>query len=210
MAFVFFLFQFLLLTCCSDALSWLKVGGERHARPGVRFYPERRTTRRFLLASGRDDGHDDEYEFQATSWDGMPNNNQTLVTREMFQRHLLQDPVVVKRKSGGGNKSNNNNNNKGYKILDNRDSLPFRVEHVTPDPYTHPEIKRMKVKKAAPRRPGSSIEEGLLSSIFDVGAAARNSNQDDKGKTMVGEFILDKHTTTGDLLEIGDVQYKVS
>ena len=114
----------------------------------------------------------------------------------MFQRELLQDPVV-KRSKGKSNKS-------GYKVLDNRDSLPFRVEQVTPDPYTHPDIKKKKMKKV-PRRSGT-IEEGLLSSVYSIGS--NNDNNDDK--TMVGEFMLDKHTTSGDLLEIGDVQYKVS
>ncbi|KAL7574448.1 hypothetical protein ACA910_015819 [Epithemia clementina (nom. ined.)] len=148
-----------------------------------------------------DDGYDEKDSMSSS----FSSTNQTLVTREIFQRDLLLDPVV--KRSKGGKNSNNNNKSSGYKILDNRDSLPFRVEHVTPDPYTHPDVKRKKMKKV-PRRPGS-IEEGLLSSVYDIGGVLESSNDKLDGKTMVGEFVLDKHTTTGDLLEIGDMQYKV-
>ena len=184
-----------------------------HVNPRVWELQERpsvvvRRQRPGLQLASDSNGDEDELDF----FESNNNNNETLVTREMFQRDLLQDPVVVKR----------NNNNKGkngksrYMILDNRDSLPFRVEHVTPDPYTHPELKKKKIKKV-PRRPGS-IEDGLISSVYDIGRTAGKGDDDDNddvrtnddGKSMVGEFLLDKHTTTGDLLEIGEVQYRVS
>jgi len=121
-----------------------------------------------------------------------PTNNDTLVTREMFQRELLADPVV-KRKKGKRTE---------YKVLDNRDSLPFRVENQVPDPYTKKELKQKQAKKV--RKHPNTIEEGLKSSLY----VQDETNKDD-GRTMIGEYFLDKHTTTGDVLEIGDVQYKV-
>ena len=120
-----------------------------------------------------------------------PNNNDTLVTREVFQREMLADPVV-KRKKGKRTE---------YKVLDNRDSLPFRVENQVPDPYTRKEVKKKRQNKV--RKQPSAIEEGLKSSLY------MNDSDKDDGRTMLGEYFLDKHTTTGDLLEIGDVQYKV-
>jgi hypothetical protein len=119
--------------------------------------------------------------------------NETVVTTEMFQRELLADPVVKRKK---GRKTD-------YKVLDNRDSLPFRVEHTVPDPYTHPDVKRKKANKV--KRQLNSVEEGLKSSLFLNSGDGSN----DDGRTSLGEYNLDKHTTTGDLLEIGDIQYKV-
>ena len=71
-------------------------------------------------------------------------DNPEMVTREMLHRDLLGDPQVRrKRKNGKG---------EGYKPLDNRDHLPFAVEKITPDPYTHPETKTLQAKKCRPTR----------------------------------------------------------
>ena len=112
-------------------------------------------------------------------------HNDTLVTREMFQRELLADPVVKRKK---GRQSTE------YKVLDNRDALPFRIENQVPDPYTKKEVKRKNANKV--RKRPSSIEEGLKSSLY-------TDDLSDSDKTMLGDYYLDKHTTTGDLLEIG-------
>ena len=120
-----------------------------------------------------------------------PTNNDTLVTREMFQRELLADPVV-KRKKGKQTE---------YKVLDNRDALPFRVENQVPDPYTKKELKKKQANKV--KKQPNTIEEGLKSSLYMDDASK------DDGRTMIGEYFLDKHTTTGDVLEIGGAQYKV-
>lgn len=118
--------------------------------------------------------------------------NSTLVTKEMFLRDQLVDPVV-KRK--GKNKKS------GYKVLDNRDTLPFSVEMTTPDPYTHPETKKKNAKRNKVPRKKDAIE-GIASALY--------KESDDGLGTKLGEFELDKLTTTGDLIEIGDVQYKVT
>lgn len=124
--------------------------------------------------------------------------NEAIVTREMFQKELLKDPLVRRKKNKGGSQS--------YRVLDNRDSLPFQIEHAIPDPYTHPEVKRKQANKV--RKKAGSIENGLASSLY---ATSSNDKDDDEesNKTLLGEFVLDKYTTTGDILEIGDVQYKV-
>jgi len=121
--------------------------------------------------------------------------NGTVVTKEMFMREMLQDPVV-KRKG----------KNRQYKPLDNRDSLPYQVEIPTPDPYTHPEQKRKLASKNRVKKKPNAIEHGISSSLY---SADGTDSDETNTKTLLGEFVLDKHTTTGDLLQIGDKQYKV-
>ena len=117
--------------------------------------------------------------------------NDTIVTREMFMRDLLEDPKVRRKTKGSG-----------YKVLDNRDSLPYQVQLSTPDPYTHPDVKRKNVKKLRKRL--DSVEERIASSLF-----TSNNDESNTDMTLLGEFSLDKHTTTGDLIAIGDTEYRV-
>lgn len=175
-------------------------------------------------------------------------SNDTIITKEMFLRDLLRHPndelydteedesasnsdrtskntsdeenssssVSVKRKDKKSKK-------RGYRVLDNRDSLPFAVNLVTPDPYTHPDIKKDKARKQSviPPKRHDAVEAGVSSSLFidagnDVGKAKKgngeaksSSNIPTDPSTWIGDFVLDKLTTTGDILEIGDRQYKV-
>lgn len=117
--------------------------------------------------------------------------NETIVTKEMFLRDLLEEPVVKRKKA----------KRTEYKVLDNRDSLPFSVRVATPDPYTHPDLKRRNAQKVKKRR--DSIEECISSALH----VANDGTSD--ARTLLGEFHLDKHTTTGDLLHIGNVEYRV-
>ena len=111
------------------------------------------------------------------------------MTREQFQRDLLEDPKVKRKKRNGR-----------YKPLDNRDHLPFAVKKITPDPYTHPEVKKDKRKTAKTKK--SDLDHHLASS--------RLFTEDDKGdSTLLGEFKLDKSTTSGDVIIIGDREYQV-
>lgn len=170
----------------------------------------------------------------AKSKDDSGNSNETdVVTKEMFLRDLLRDPsdeededeegdisskdVTVKRK----NKKGRSGNHKPYKVLDNRDTLPFAVEVATPDPYTHPEVKKQKALKnsVTPKKRHDSIESSVSSSLFvqsysgssKKGAKGSDvtSSSADNARTWLGDFQLDKLTTTGDVLEIGDRQFKV-
>mmetsp|Transcript_21332 Transcript_21332/g.61489 ORF Transcript_21332/g.61489 Transcript_21332/m.61489 type:complete len:219 (-) Transcript_21332:66-722(-) len=115
-------------------------------------------------------------------------DDEDVVTREMLQRDLLKDPKV-KRKKGKG---------KGYEPMDNRDHLPFAVKKITPDPYTPPHVKRQRQAKA-PKRKAPDLE--LVGSRLKL-------KQDDTS-TVLGEFQLDKSTTSGDIIELGNRQYKV-
>lgn len=123
-----------------------------------------------------------------------------IVTKEMFLRDMLKTPdeVFIKKKTSKGR----NNNNQEYKVLDNRDILPFVVQLQTPDPYTHPEIKRKNAVIKKKRK--DAIEEQIASTLYRTDIDTNNAD-----KTLLGEFSLDKHTTTGDSLLIGDTEYNV-
>jgi hypothetical protein len=112
-----------------------------------------------------------------------------LVTREKFQRDLLEDPKVKRRRKNGR-----------YKPLDNRDNLPFAVKKITPDPYTHPQVKKDKRKSAKTKK--SDLDRHLTRS--------RLFTENDEGpSTLLGEFKLDKGTTSGDVIVIGDKEFQV-
>mmetsp|Transcript_13873 Transcript_13873/g.33558 ORF Transcript_13873/g.33558 Transcript_13873/m.33558 type:complete len:238 (+) Transcript_13873:70-783(+) len=111
------------------------------------------------------------------------------VTREQFQRDLLEDPKVKRKKKNGR-----------FKPLDNRDHLPFAVKKITPDPYTHPEVKKDKRKTAKTKK--SDLDLHMTNS--------RLFTENDSGdSTLLGEFKLDKGTTSGDVIMIGEREYQV-
>jgi hypothetical protein len=138
--------------------------------------------------------------FLQKGWFSPDNNHENeddedgLVTREMFQRDLLQDPQVkrkLKNGKGGG----------GYKPLDNRDHLPFAVKKITPDPYTHPQVKNAKRKTAQTKK--TDLDHQLTPSrLYQSGDGKDQS-------TLLGEFKLDKSTTSGDVIVIGDREFRV-
>ena len=122
--------------------------------------------------------------------------NDETVTREMLWRDLLKDPQVKRRNKGGG-----------YKTMDNRDSLPFVVKVMTPDPYTSTKQKKEEARRNTEReqrkRPKrTNLMGGIAASIY--------SQKDDGSlEKVLGEFSLDKNTNCGDLLEVGDKEYEV-
>lgn len=114
------------------------------------------------------------------------------VTREMLHRDLLADPQV-KRK---------NKKKAGYIPLDNRDHLPYVVKQITPDPYTKYDVKKSKQVLSKPNNKQSDLD--LIGSRLSVRALNKNDPS-----TILGEFQLDKSTTSGDIICISDRTYKV-
>lgn len=139
-----------------------------------------------------------------------------VVTKEMFMRQMLQGDgassastteVTVQKKNG--KKGFHHQQRRNH---DNRDILPFQVTLQTPDPYTHPEIKRRNAKKTSRENRANAVEEHMIPS--KVYATSTTSSTDgssgiDNTLTVLGEYQLDKHTTTGDVLNINDVSYKI-
>ena len=122
-----------------------------------------------------------------------------------------EDPQVQRKKKkgkGGG----------GYKPLDNRDQLPFRVQQVTPDPYIRSEIKKQQrqerqaktnTKTNTKAKAKAKREPDLLTVSARLKLAGTNDS--DSSTTVLGEFPLDKSTTSGDIISgLGDGRtYKV-
>jgi hypothetical protein len=134
-------------------------------------------------------------------------NDDELVTREMLHRDLLQDPQVKRKRKNG---------KEGYKPLDNRDHLPFSVRKITPDPYTHAEIKKAQQKNVGGKRKRTDLDHHLTpapktKSGGSCSSRLITSNKKDgiDTSTVLGEFQLDKSTTSGDIVLIGDREYQV-
>lgn len=129
------------------------------------------------------------------------NNNPEMVTREMLHRDLLSDPQVKRKqrkngKGGGGGE--------GYRPLDNRDYLPFAVKKMTPDPYTHPETKQLQAKNKTMRQKKTDLDHQLLAD-----SRLYTTNKKGDTSTLLGEFKLDKSTTSGDVIVIGEKEFEV-
>lgn len=165
-------------------------------------------TRRLLIRDFtlyvRHNNDDEEFVDPSTS----SNRTETSLGPESFPRHNenfnnnMPDPVVVAKRIGKSSKKGKTGGirNAEFKLLDERDALPFVIEQVTPDPYTHPDVKRNNAKKLAHKSGVSSMSSHRL----------YLGTEDGNEKTLIGEFLLDKLTTTGDLIEIGDIQYRVT
>lgn len=119
------------------------------------------------------------------------------VTREMFLREQLEDPVVKRKRKGKGGGGGGN----GYKPLDNRDHLPFAVKQLTPDPYTKLDVKKANQKRVKSKK--TDLDHVLTNSRLYA------KTDSDDSSTLLGEFQLDKLTTSGDIIQIGDREYRV-
>ena len=148
----------------------------------------------------------------SSSPSGDINDNDTepneVVTKEMFLRDLLEtgDEIRIRKKGqkgGGGGKKQH----KEYKVMDNRDILPFAVQLQTPEPYVHADVKRQMAQKAKKKK-HDAVEEQITSRLY-MSMSGSSRDEEDNTKTLLGEFNLDKHTTTGDLLLVGGHEYKV-
>jgi hypothetical protein len=131
-----------------------------------------------------------------------------VVTKEMFLRDMLQPPAdeeaIVKKKRKKGS-------HKEYKVMDNRDRLPFSITVQTPDPYTHPDVKKKNaVVPKKTRRDAIEDQIMIASSVYRTNGASTTS-ESSSDMTWLGEFSLDKYTTTGDsiILPQSGVEYKV-
>jgi hypothetical protein len=135
-----------------------------------------------------------------------------LVTREMLHRDLLQDPQVKRKRKNG---------KEGYRPLDNRDHLPFSVRKVTPDPYTPNAMKKAKQNRSdtGQRRKRTDLDHHLTpvskkkgggSTTTTTSRLVQCSKTDESDtSTVLGEFQLDKSTTSGDIIVVGNKEYQV-
>jgi hypothetical protein len=125
-----------------------------------------------------------------------------LVTREMLQRDLLGQDPLVKRK-----RKSKNSDSTSYKPLDNRDNLPFNVKLVTPDPYTHPERKIANAQRAKSVKKTDLDHQLTPSRLYQQKKNNKTGGIDTS--TFLGDFKLDKSTTSGDVIVIGEREFEV-
>ena len=137
--------------------------------------------------------------------------NEELITKEMFLREMLADPLedtsaTVKRKKKNGT---------SYRTIDNRDSLPFLVKVATPDPYTNnDEMKQNARKNTENAKKKGNKKDNLIGKRRHnlIGMDGKDSidssiyTRADDGSMhkIIGQFALDKSTNCGDIIEIGD------
>jgi hypothetical protein len=194
----------LLLVCCGHAAAFVT----KHLVPAFSRRPSRVVDSVLQRANGLVFA-----TFEPQSGGGRDESDESSDIIE--QPPTKEDPIVRRKKKGGGGSQLSS-----YKVMDNRDSLPFQIEHQkAPDPYTrNTDVKQRKKqnnnKVRKNKAPGSPIENGLASSLYTTSSNNNTDDDDDddpssNNKTLLGEFVLDKYTTTGDIVEIGNVQYKV-
>ena len=121
-------------------------------------------------------------------------DEETNGAEEFIEREALQD-LSVKRKKRNGS---------AYRTVDNRDNLPFIIKTLTPNPYRNinsPSEEKRKSQRNTRTKKGNNINS-IAASVF-----AQNS--DGTTGSVIGEFALDKSTTSGDIISIGDINYQV-
>ena len=139
-----------------------------------------------------------------------------LITHEDFLRESLKDPpsATVKRKKKNGSR---------YRVLDNRDNLPFLVKVTTPDPYTNNEemkkqarmntkIQKELAKASKKKKSNGKNRRNLVGMNGKDSIASSIYTRTDDGNLhkILGEFALDKSTNCGDIIEVGEgVEYQV-
>ena len=172
-----------------------------------------RSSVHFLHAKNNDD---DEQEFTQHEDDDRDDDEEFngLVTKEIFLRDMLADPTAKRKKRNG----------KSYRTLDNGENLPFVVKVMTPDPYTNAERKKDEAKRIAKQQRQAQQQKykqgnnnsnkrirraDLIGMDDTIAASIYSQNSDGTMGSVIGEFSLDKSTTSGDIISIGDVEYQV-
>ena len=154
-------------------------------------------------------------------------DEETIVTREMFLYDMLADPESASITDGEVSTSasvkRKKKNGKHYRTLDNRDNLPFLVKVQTPDPYTsNAKMKKEakeNTKRAAEKNKNKKNGEGSgkrrtnllgVNGKDSIASSIYSRDEDGSMQKIVGEFALDKSTNCGDIIEVGDgTEYQV-
>jgi len=147
-----------------------------------------------------------------------------LITKEMFLRDMLSDPESVNLTDGNevlssANVRRKKKNGSRYRTVDNRDSLPFLVKTISPDPYTSNAAMKEEAKLNSSRHEnknkngvGRKKRKNLVGMDGKDSISSSIYSRDAEGSMhkIVGEFALDKSTNCGDIIEIGDgTEYQV-
>lgn len=139
---------------------------------------------------------------------GDDNDDNQERANDLLHRQTQEDPTVRRKRRNGTS----------YKIVDNRDNLPFVVKVVTPDPYKRleskknnpsPEVKRKHQLRSQEKKQLSNKKNTTSNKNNSIPASIISQNSDGSTGSVIGEFALDKSTTSGDVICIGDLNYQV-
>ena len=151
-----------------------------------------------------------------------------LVTKEMFLRDMLEeakddnygydeneDELSSEPKKGKVKRKKRNGSH--YRVLDNRDNLPFLVKVTTPDPYTNNDVMAKRAKKNTEElAKGSKAKKNKknlsnkrhnligMDGVDSIKSSIFKRKKDGSLETIIGEFALDKATNCGDIIDVGD------
>jgi len=139
-------------------------------------------------------------------------DDDSLVTREDLHRDLLGMEPKVKRKNRKGKG--------GYKPLDNRDHLPFSVQKKEIDPYKtrfqKEKEQQLNKNNKKVRQKTTDLDRHMIaaasttpSRLLQRRSKKKKNGNDKSDVTVLGEFELDKSTTSGDIICLGDKEYRV-
>ncbi len=131
------------------------------------------------------------------------------------EQQQLKEGMVKRKKRNG----------KHYRVLDNRDNLPFLVKVTTPDPYTNNEVMQKKARKNTEQfAKGANSKKNKKSKdmkskrhnligmdgVDSIASSIYMRKRDGTLDQILGEFKLDKSTNCGDIVDVGGgVEYQV-
>jgi len=210
---------FILLACgiCEGAFAPNRQNKQfLNYRVSNRMTTAKTTTTLYNAMNGDDDGVIRGRPFNETAY------NDQAMTKNDFLRDVMNDDdddgengedleaVVKRKKKGRGNKKYS-----GYKTVDNRDSLPFEVRMTTPDPYNTESQAKLQKKQLDKlnkelKKKGKKMRRTDLQESMGIAADIYKEEGDGSFAKVLGKYQLDKSTTNGDLLEIGDKNFEVT
>mmetsp|Transcript_21552 Transcript_21552/g.46876 ORF Transcript_21552/g.46876 Transcript_21552/m.46876 type:complete len:254 (+) Transcript_21552:166-927(+) len=128
-------------------------------------------------------------------------------------RDVLSEPAKRKKKGS-----------KEFKQYDNGDALPFVVRVKTPDPYTtsgemlkqaknNSEVAKKNNANGTSRKTGTRRSSNLVGThstyANSIAASIYSRKKDGSLYKVLGKFELERSTTCGDLLQVGEREFEV-
>ena len=118
------------------------------------------------------------------------------------------EPIVRRKRKNG--------NTHGGGPLDDHDILPFSVRKISHDPYQTRYLKEREKQKQKIINDNNNKENKrfttpsrLIQKRIKKHKNGDGSSTNDEFTTVIGEYQLDKSTTSGDIIAIGEMEYQV-
>jgi hypothetical protein len=157
--------------------------------------------------------------------DNSHDNEDEFVTKEMFLRDMLTHPEDINDDDDDNNNDENENSTEdlmsatvrrkkknkrskdaGYRVLDNRDNLPFLVKVTTPDPYTNNEVMRKNARKNTKQEQlKNDLSNSNSSNSSNSKSSNSNSNSNSSNSKSSSKKKKDKKNTRRNLVGMDGV-----